>query len=88
MTNYDNSLKWHSLEEEFIYYAIQMNLPKCNKMLPKMIDYYKTIEQSEINLSGIYDNTESWAKREFVNVLFSDINKFESLYEKAYSELI
>lgn len=83
MTNYGNSLKWHSLEEEFIYYAIQMNLHKCNRMLPKMIDYFRTIEQSEINLSGIYDDTESKAKREIVKVLFSDINKFESLYEKA-----
>ena len=76
-------MKFGSLEDEFFYYAIQMNLPKCNKMLPKMIDYYKTVEQSEINLSGIYDDTESKAKREIVKVLFSDINKFESLYEKA-----
>lgn len=76
-------MKFDSLEEEFIYYAIQMNLHKCNRMLPKMIDYFRTIEQNEINLSGIYDDTESKAKREIVKVLFSDINKFESLYEKA-----
>lgn len=76
-------MKFESLEEEFIYYAIPMNLHKCNKMLPKMIDYYRTIEQNEVRLSGIYDDTEAKAKRAIVNVLFTDINKFESLYQKA-----
>lgn len=76
-------MEFGSLEEEFIYYAIEKNLYKCNKMLPKMIDYFESVEQNEINLSGIYqDNIESRAKREIVSVLFSDINKFDDLYEK------
>lgn len=76
-------MRFGSLEEEFAYYAIEKNLYKCNKMLPKMIDYFESVEQNEINLSGIYqDSIESRAKREIIKVLFSDINRFDNLYEK------
>ena len=48
-----------------------------------MIDYFESVEQNEINLSGIYqDSIEARAKREIVKVLFLDINRFDSLYEK------
>lgn len=55
----------------------------------KMVDYYRTIEPDEVNLSGVYyKSPEQRAFEDILNILRTDVNKFHSLYEKAYNELI
>lgn len=79
-------MRFESLEREFTYYKFKH---QYRVLLDKVTDYYKTLEQSEINLSGIYHKTpEQRAKDDILHIIKTDVNKFHGLYEKAYMELI
>lgn len=70
-----------NLEQEFMFYAFKH---KYNVLLRKIIEYYETVEQSEINLSGIYYKSPKQRAKEIIRELvLKDPRKFNSLYEKA-----
>ena len=73
------------LEKEF-------ELAKANHkfriLVNRMIKYFEVIEKDEVNLSGIYyKSPKDRAKEEAKKLAVYDINKFNSLYEKAYKEM-
>lgn len=73
------------LEQEFEYYAAKS---KIDLVEAKIIDYYRTIEQDEVNLSGaFYESPEQRARKDIINLIKFNIPKFERLYKLAYAEL-
>ena len=73
------------LEEEFEFAKARHKLRVLENKLTK---YFEVIEQDEINLSGIYyKSPKQRAKEEAKKLAVYDINKFNSLYEKAYKEM-
>jgi hypothetical protein len=54
-----------------------------------MIRYYETIQQGQVNLPDFMrdDTPEKLADKDLKDLVLNDINKFNSLYEKAYTEL-
>lgn len=73
------------LEKEFEFAKARHKLRVLENRLTK---YFEVIEQDEINLSGIYyKSPKQRAKEEAKKLAVYDINKFNSLYEKAYTEL-
>lgn len=74
------------LEREFTYYKFKH---EYRILKNKMVEYFKAVEPEEVNLSGIYyQSPEQKAKDAIMDLIKTDVNKFHSLYEKAYSELI
>jgi hypothetical protein len=73
------------LEKEF---ELEKAKHKYRVLAYKMIKYFEMIELSEVNLSGIYyKSPKTRAKEAIVDLLKNDVQKFNSLYEKAYAEL-
>ena len=73
------------LEKEFEFAKARHKLRVLENRLTK---YFEVIEQDEINLSGIYyKSPKQRAKEEAKKLAVYDINKFNSLYEKAYKEM-
>ena len=75
-----------NLEREFEEFKA---LHKYAILKAKMMDYYNTIQQGEVNLPDFMrdDTPEKLADKELRNLVVTDINKFNSLYEKAYEEI-
>lgn len=74
------------LEREFTRYKFKH---EYRILKNKLVDYYMTMEPDEVNLSGVYYRTpEQRAESDILNIIKTDINKFHSLYEKAYMELM
>ena len=75
-----------SLEDEFEQYKA---VHKLAILKVKIIDYYRTLEQTGINIPDFMrdDTPEKKADKDIKNLLLTDINKFNSLYEKAWGEL-
>ena len=75
-----------NLEREFEEFKA---LHKYAILKAKMMDYYNTIQQGEVNLPDFMrdDTPEKLADKELRNLVVNDINKFNSLYEKAYEEI-
>lgn len=73
------------LEKEF---ELAKARHKLRVLENRMIKYFEVIEKDEVNLSGIYyKSPKQRAKAEVKRLAVYDINKFNSLYEKAYTEL-
>jgi hypothetical protein len=74
------------LEEEFSQFVA---IHKLAILKAKIIDYYRTLEQTGINIPDFMrdDTPEKKADKDIKNLLLTDINKFNSLYEKAWGEL-
>lgn len=74
------------LEREFTRYAFKH---KYRILKNKLVDYYTTVEQDEVNLSGAYyKSPEQRARQAILETIKTDVNKFHQMYEKAYEELI
>lgn len=75
-----------TLEDEFEQFKA---IHKLAILKAKMIDYYETLEQGKINLPDFQrdDTPEIKANKDVMYLLLTDINKFNSLYEKAWNEL-
>lgn len=75
-----------TLEEEFLYYAA---IHRFSILKAMMIKYYSTLEADSINLPDFQreDSPEKLADKDVKNLVLTDINKFNSLYEKAWAEL-
>lgn len=75
-----------TLEREFEEYKA---LHKYAIMKAMMMRYFKTLQQGEVNMPDFMrdDSPERLADRELKKLVVNDINKFNSLYEKAYEEL-
>ena len=73
------------LEKEFEFAKAKH---KFRILVNRMIKYFEVIEKDEVNLSGIYyKSPKDRAKEEAKKLAVYDINKFNSLYEKAYKEM-
>jgi len=73
------------LEKEF---ELEKAKHKFRILVNRMIKYFEVIEKDEVNLSGIYyKSPKQRAKEEAKKLAVYDINKFNSLYEKAYKEM-
>ena len=74
------------LEEEFEQYKA---VHKLSILKAKILNYFITIEQNEVNLPDFMrdDTPEQKTDKILKNLIMTDINKFNSLYEKAWSEL-
>lgn len=74
------------LENEFEQFKA---LHKYAILKAKMMNYFETIQQGEINLPDFMrdDTPEKLADIEIRKLVVNDIDKFNSLYEKAYLEL-
>lgn len=75
-----------TLEEEFEQFKA---LHKFSILKAMMIRYYETIQQGQVNLPDFMrdDTPEKLADKDLKDLVLNDINKFNSLYEKAYTEL-
>lgn len=75
-----------SLEREFEEYKA---LHKYAIMKAMMMRYFRTIQQGEVNMPDFMrdDSPERLADRELKKLVVNDINKFNSLYEKAYEAI-
>lgn len=74
------------LEEEFSQFVA---VHKLSILRAKILNYFITLEQKEVNLPDFMrdDTPEQKTDRILKNLIMTDINKFNSLYEKAWSEL-
>ena len=74
------------LENEFEQFK---TLHKYAILKAKIMDYYETLQQGQINLPDFMrdDTPEKLADRDLKNLVLNDINKFNDLYEQAYIEL-
>lgn len=78
-------MEYATLEQEFLYYAA---LSKVRVVKRKIVDYYKTLEQTQVNLSGaFYESPEQKADYAIRQLVLNDLPKFEHLYKIAYAEL-
>lgn len=75
-----------SVEHEF---EIEKARHKEAILKAKIQDYFETIQQGQINLPDFMrdDTPEKLADIEIRKLVVKDIDKFNSLYEKAYIEL-
>ena len=74
-----------NLEKEF---EIAKAKHKFRILVNRMIKYFEVIEKDEVNLSGMYyKSPKDRAIEEAKKLAVYDINKFNSLYEKAYKEM-
>lgn len=75
-----------SLEHEFEEYKAYHKYAIMKVMLMR---YFRTIQQGEVNMPDFMrdDSPERLADKELRKLVVNDINKFNSLYEKAYEEL-
>ena len=75
-----------TLESEFLQYKM---LHMVSILKAKMIDYYRTLEQNKVLIPDFMrqDTPEKLADKEVKNLFYNDLNKFLSLYERAYQEL-
>lgn len=75
-----------SVEHEF---EIEKARHKKAILKAKIQDYFETIQQGQINLPDFMrdDTPEKLADIEIRKLVVNDIDKFNSLYEKAYIEL-
>ena len=75
-----------SLEREFEEYKA---LHKYAIMKAMMMRYFRTLQQGEVNMPDFMrdDSPERLADRELKKLVVNDINKFNSLYEKAYEAI-
>ena len=75
-----------ALEKEFAEYQA---LHKYAIMKVMLMRYFRTIQQGEVNMPDFMrdDSPERLADKELRKLIVNDINKFNSLYEKAYEEL-
>lgn len=75
-----------ALEKEFTEYKA---LHKYAIMKAMLMRYFQTIQQGEVNIPDFMrnDTPEKLADAELRKLVVNDINKFNSLYEKAYKEL-
>lgn len=75
-----------TLEDECMQ---RIALHKYAILKAKMMNYYETMQQGQINLPDFMrdDTPEKLADKVLKELVLNDINKFNSLYEKAYIEL-
>ena len=75
-----------SLEQEFEEYKA---LHKYAILKTKIMDYYRTIRQGEVNIPDFMDDfaPARMADIQLRKLVLSDMDKFNSLYEQAYTEL-
>ena len=75
-----------TLEREFEEYKA---LHKYAIMKVMLMRYFRAIQQGGVNIPDFMreDSPERLADREIKKLVINDINKFNSLYEKAYEEL-
>lgn len=77
-----------TLEREFEEYKA---LHKYAVLKAKVMDYYNTLEQSQVNLPNFMrdDNAEKLADRELRRLVLLDDNlaTFNRLYERAWEEI-
>lgn len=75
-----------SLEREFEEFKA---LHKYAILKAMMMRYFETVQQGEVNMPDFMrdDTPEKLADKELRKLVVNDINKFNSLYEKAYEEL-
>lgn len=70
------------LEQEFTYY---MAIHKVKTVKRQLVDYFRTLEQTQVNLSGAFgQSAEEKADYAIRDMLLHDIAKFERLYQKAF----
>lgn len=72
------------LEEEF---EIAKTRHKFRVLTKKMVDYFQAIEVLE-QPTGYYKSPKRRAREAIMTLVMKDINLFNSLYERAYEELI
>lgn len=55
----------------------------------RIINYYETLQQGEVNMPDFMrdDTPEKLADRDLKNLVLNDINKFNKLYEQAYTDI-
>lgn len=75
-----------NLEQEFEQFKA---LHKYAILKAKIMDYYRTIRQNEVNIPEFMDDfaPERLADIELRKLVLSDMGKFNRLYEIAYEEL-
>ena len=75
-----------SLEDECMQ---RIALHKYAILKAKIMDYYRTIRQGEVNIPEFMDDfaPERLADIELRKLVLSDMDKFNRLYEVAYEEL-
>lgn len=75
-----------SLENECMQ---RIALHKYAIMKVMLMRYFRTIQQGGVNIPDFMrdDSPERLADKEIKKLVINDINKFNSLYEKAYEEL-
>lgn len=75
-----------NLEQEFEQFKA---LHKYAILKAKIMDYYRTIRQGEVNIPEFMDEfaPERLADIELRRLVLNDMDKFNSLYETAYKEL-
>lgn len=78
-------MEYATLEQEFLYYAAKSKVSIVKRLL---VDYYRTLEQTQVNLSGaFYETPEQKADYAIRQLVLNDLPKFEHLYNTAYAEL-
>lgn len=74
-----------NLEQEFEYFKA---LSKVRVVKNKMVDYFRTLELTGVNLSGaFYESPEQKADNAIRALIVNDLPKFEHLYNVAYNKL-
>lgn len=77
-------MEFKTLEGEFAHY---MALSKVRVVKHKIVNYYRTLEQTQVNLSGAYyESPEQKADYAIRQLVLNDLPKFEHLYKTAYAE--
>lgn len=70
------------LEQEFEYYKA---MHKVRTVKRQFVDYFRTLEQTQVNLSGAFGQSpEEKADYAVRDLILHDIEKFERLYQKAF----
>lgn len=78
-------MEFQSLENEFEFYKA---LSKVRVVKRKMVDYYRALEQTQVNLSGAYyESPEKKADYAIRQLVLNDLPKFEHLYNIAYMDI-
>ena len=74
------------LEREFEEFK---SLHKYAILKARIMNYYETLQQGEVNMPDFMrdDTPEKLADRDLKNLVLNDINKFNDLYEQAYTEI-
>ena len=81
----DRGMEWE-LADEFEQYKAQH---KYSVLMAKMIDYYATIMENELQIPDFMDDDtpEKRAEKDIRNLYNRDKNEFNRLYEVAWAEI-